>query len=241
MNPSSPPLARAEGPAAWAGVLLAFVPPGACSKPLSPAHPDPSPNRPPGSVLVLNGTPIHPEEVDEVGDAYAFLEPQDTPLQLRRIALSRSVFPRIAAQGLEPARRTEAEKLARSYRSALEAGNLPAGPLAGPMEIERKGRFLDLGFEMWRTALQAEPGKWSQVLETPGSFHILRVKSREEGSLPSLTWFTIGVFDFPYLDPETARATIEAALDRSRLTILDESWRDAVPAAWRYRLHAESP
>jgi len=35
-------------------------------------------------------------------------------------------------------------------------------------------------------------------------------------------------------------ADIEAALDRSRLTILDEAWRDAVPAALRYRLHAEN-
>ena len=79
------------------------------------------------------------------------------------------------------------------------------------------------------------------MFESPGSFHLLRVKSREEGSLPSLTRFTIGLFSFPYLDGETARADIEAAIDRSHLIILDDAWRDAVPAALRYRLHAENP
>ncbi len=34
---------------------------------------------------------------------------------------------------------------------------------------------------------------------------------------------------------------LEAALDRSRLTIVDPAWRDAVPAAWRYRLYVENP
>jgi hypothetical protein len=196
---------------------------------------------PPDTVLVLNGRPILAEEVDRVGSDFALLEPQDTPLQLRRLAVSNVFIPLIAAQGIDADRRARAQALAQEYAAAIAKGELAPGPLAGPMEIEREGSFSGLGFAMWRTAVQLGVGEWSAILETPGSFHLIRVKSREEGSLPALTRFRIGAIDFPYLDAETAKADLEAALDRSRLTILDPTWRDAVPADWRYRLHVESP
>jgi hypothetical protein len=192
-------------------------------------------------VLVLDEIPIRAEDVDRVGEAFAILEPQDTPLQLRRLALTSTIFPRLAAMGIDPKRRAEAEALAKSYLRSLESGELPPGPLPGPMEIERTGTFREIGIELWRAGLELEPGCRSAVLETPGSFHILRVKSRKEGSLASLTRLTIGAFDFPFVQVETARADIEAALDRAHLSILDPGWRDAVPAAWRYRLHVENP
>ena len=194
-----------------------------------------------GTVLVLNDQPILAEEVDAIGADFALLEPQDSILQLRRLAVSRVLIPLIAARGLEADRRRRAEAMAQEYREAAIRGDLPAGPMTGPMRIERSGSFASLGFALWRTALGTEPGTWSEVFETPGCFHLLHVESREEGALPGLTRFTIGVFDFPYLDLDTATADIDAALDRSHLTILDESWRDAIPATWRYRLHAENP
>jgi hypothetical protein len=215
---------------------------GACSKPASSAQATaPASSWPAGTVLVFNDVPIRADDVDSIASTFAVLEPQDTPVQLRRLALSNSTFPLIAAQGIEPARRATAEQLARSYREALEKGDLPSGPLTGPMEIERVGYFKDLGFEFWRVAIDLKPNVWSAVLETPGSFHILRVKSRKESSQPGRTRLTIGAFDFPYLDAATVRPDIEGALDRSHLTILDDSWRDAVPAALRYRFHVESP
>ncbi len=215
---------------------------GACAKAASSAPADAKPRTwPAGTVLVLNDVPIRADDVDSIASTFAVLEPQDTPVQLRRLALSNSTFPLIAAQGIDPARRAAAEQLARSYREALEKGDLPAGPLTGPMEIERGGIFKELGFEFWRAAIDLQPGVWSPVIETPGSFHILRVKSRKESSQPGRTRLTIGAFDFPYLDAATVRPDIEGALDRSRLTILDDSWRDAVPAALRYRFHVESP
>lgn len=222
--------------------LLALAAVPACSKPAAPA-PAPAQARtwPAGSVLALNDVPIRADDVDPIASTFAVVEPQDTPTQLRRLALSNSIFPRIAASGIDPARRAAALKLAQSYRDALERGDLPSGPLPGPMEIEREGAFKDLGFEFWRVAIDLAPGVWSPILETPGSFHILRVKTRKESSHPGRTRLTIGAFDFPYLEAATAKADIEAALDRSRLTILDDTWRDAVPAALRYRFHAESP
>lgn len=198
-------------------------------------------SHPAGTVLVVNGVPILAEEVDRIGSDYALLEPQDSLLQLRRLALANAILPTIAARAIDPDGRTRARELAESYRAALLAGELPSGPLSGPMELERSGQFTDLGFLLWRTAMPLQPGTWSEILESPGSFHLLRVKSREEGSLPSLTRFTIGLFHFPYLKPETAHTDAEAAIDRSQLIILDETWRDAVPYALRHRMHAENP
>ncbi len=165
----------------------------------------------------------------------------DSPLQLRKLALTGSIFPRIAGRSIDAKRRTEAEELAKSYLAALQAGTLLEGPLAGPIEIDRSGTFREIGFELWRAALDLEPGRWSGILESPGCFHVLRVKSRREASLASMTTLTIGAFDFPFVQVETAKADLEAALDRSRLVIVDPEWRDAVPAAWRYRLHVENP
>ncbi len=192
-------------------------------------------------MLVLDEVPIRADEVDAVGSAIAILEPQDTPLELRHLALTMSIFPRIAARSIDPDARAGALAQAETYRRALEDGSLPAGPLSGPIEIERTGTFRELGLEIWRTAFDLEPGRWSAIFESPGAFHIVRVKSRKEASLASMTSLTIGAFDFPFVQLETAKADLEAALDRSRLTIVDPAWRDAVPAVWRYRLHVENP
>lgn len=199
------------------------------------------PERPAGTVLLVNDVPVTAEEIDAIGSDFALIEPQDSLDQLRRLAIATTVVPRIAVHDLDPARRDRARELAESYRTALQAGSLPEGPLTGPMEIERSGNFSGLGFALWREALRLAPGACSEVFETPGCFHVLRVKSREEASLPGQTRFTIGLFNFPFLDVETSRADTEAAIDRSRLTIVDETWRDAVPLALRYRLHAENP
>ena len=206
---------------------------GQCARPSAPAA-----KWPPGTVLTLNGVPLTEAEIDQIGSGFALLEPQDSILQLRRLALSTVIFPGIAARDIDPNRREEALRMARAWKHDLESGTLPSGPLSGPMEVETRGTFPDLGFEVWRAALDAEPGRWSEVIESPGAFHLMRVKKREEGALPALVRFTIGAFHFPYLDPPTGRAAIEAALDRSHLTLLDESWREAVPPAWLYRLHA---
>jgi len=214
----------------------------ACSKPASATSARPATGTlPAGTVLVMNDVPIRADEVEELASLYAMLEPHDTPTQLRRIALSLTVFPRIAAASIDAERRAGAQKLAESWHAELGKGDMPPGPLTGPMESEHTGAFADLGFDFWRMASDLQPGSWSPVFETPGCFYVLRVKTRKEGSLPSLTRFTIGTFAFPYLEAATAHADIEAALDRSRLTILDDTWRDAVPAALRYRFHVESP
>jgi len=234
---------RGARSAPWAGLFaLAWIPVAACGEGESVQSAAAAPKVwPPGTVLVVNDVPVSAEAVDRIGNDFALIEPQDSLLQLRRLSIANTIVPTLAVQAVDPERRERERARAETYRTALLEGELPSGPLAGPMEEERQGDFGGLGFALWRTAMSLEPGVWSEVVETAGCFHLVRVKTREEGSLPSLTRFTIGLFNFPYLDAETALADTEAAIDRSRLIILDEAWRDAVPAELRYRLHAENP
>lgn len=203
-----------------------------CCEKLGP----PPPTWPAGTVLALNGVPISAGDVDDVASWYARLQPEDSPAQLRRLALSNVIFPRIAARGVDPELREKMRALARAYKIALDSGTLPPGPLTGPMENERKGIYGALGLEAWSTALDARPGRWSSVIETPGAFEIVRLKERGKQGAAIAIELTLGVFDFAWIDPSKSRPTIDAALDHSKLVFVDESWRDYVPTLWQYRL-----
>jgi hypothetical protein len=216
--------------------LLAACPEAEGSGPAP--HPVPPP---PGTAFVLNGVAVLGPEIDEIASDFALIEPQNSILQLRRLAIGNVVVPRIAAAGIDPVAREATRGQAESYRASIASGSLPPGPLLGPMEMERSGDFSKLGFAIWSEAFPLREGASSEVFETPGCFHVLRVKSRKEGSLPARTGCTIGLFNFPYVDLEPASVDIANAIDRSRITFLDEAWRDAVPAALRFRLHAENP
>jgi hypothetical protein len=218
--------------------MIAAIAGGACEKPAAPA---PAASWPAGTVLVMNGQPISAEEVDRIGADFAQVEPHDSLTQLRRLALTNVIFPRIAAATAYADRRAQMLSQAQSYREALAAGNLPSGPLAGPMEIEHKGGLLDIGMEIWHYALDAQIDRWSPVLETVGSFQIARVRKRWPGRTPALTQFVVGVFDFRYADTSHNRKAIEDAIDHSRLVIVDEAWREIVPTAWIYRMRGETP
>jgi hypothetical protein len=217
-------------------LLLLGLSSGSCDKTAPPA-----PVWPAGTVLALNGVPIAGAEVDEIASTFALLEPQDSLLQLRRLALTRLMFPRIAAAGIDPARRAEMRTKAEEWRAQAVSGSMPKGPLAGPIEREGSGAFVELELVLWKAALDTEVGHWTPVLENVGGFQFLEVKKREEGPLPSLTRFTIGIFDFPYVDTSTRGQAVETALDHANLIIVDESWREAVPESWLYRLHARKP
>ncbi|MBK7642885.1 MAG: peptidyl-prolyl cis-trans isomerase [Planctomycetes bacterium] len=209
----------------------------ACGK----AQVQPAKSWPAGTVLALDGQPILESEVDEAAGMIALLEPRDSIVQLRRLALTNIVLPRCAARAIDPAARDEALRLATQWRTTLDKGLDPAAPAPGPQMLEKQGRILDLGIELWTAAFQSEDGHWTPILETAGCFHIARVQERSTAQLPGQVELTIQSYDFPYVPKDQARAQIDAQLDRSKLEYVDESWRELVPTAWQYRFRRGAP
>ena len=224
---------RRAWPESW---LLALMLLPSCTEQASTPMPTPAARPEADAVLALDGVPIRAEEVDQVASWFAQLEPRNSLSQLRRLALTNVIFPRIAAMRADPARREEARMLALAYRSALSEGGRLDGPLAGPLLETRTGRMLDLGMEIWNAGLEQPLGQWTGVLETAGAFHIVRPVKLGEGDIPALIEVTVEVYDFPYLDPEQARNQIATQLDRSKLESFDPAWLELVPTAWRHRL-----
>jgi len=221
-------LRRLQAPVALAALLVA------CAKEV------PAPRTwPAGTVLALNEVPITLEEVDEAAGWVAMVEPRFTLPHLRRIALTNVVFPRIAARGIDPARRAEMSEKARAFRAALERGEAP-GP-NDPVAHEIMGTYREIGLEIWKCALELEPGQWSPVVEASGAYYVLRITDRGKSVVPGATAITLSAFLFPYLDEAGAHAAIESALDRATLTFVDETWRDYVPVVWQYRLQNHQP
>ena len=186
---------------------------------------------PPGTVLALEGRAISAASVEEAASCIALLEPNASFDQLRRLALTNVVLPRCAAQTVDPEARAEAQRLAEEFQRTLVGGQ----------PVERKGQMLDLGLELWKAALELEPGQWTPVVETAGCFHVARLKEKGSAQLPGYVQLTLEVCDFPYLPPAEAHERIEAQLDRSKLVYVDESWRALVPIAWQHRLRGDAP
>jgi hypothetical protein len=218
-------------------LALALAPIGACSQ----SAPPPAPSWPPGTVLAINGEPVLADEVDSVASLFAMLEPADSMERLRRLALTNVIIPERAARTMDAKRRSEVRAAAESYRAGLVANELPLGPIAGPSEEERKGGPKEIGFEIWQFAQDAELDVWSPVIERPGVFEISRVTKRTNAPTPGTMTITVGVLSFPYVDPANPRQAVEDAIDRSRLVVVDESWREYVPTLWIHRMRGETP
>jgi len=173
---------------------------------------------PAGTVLALEQRAIPGSEVEEAAGCIA-------------LALTNVVLPRCAAEAVDPEARAEARRLAGEFQRTPAEERL----------VERKGQMLDLGLELWKAALELEPGQWTPLVETAGCFHVARLKEKGSALLPGHVQLTLEVCDFPYLPPAEAHERIEAQLDRSKLVYVDESWRALVPIAWQHRLRGDSP
>lgn len=192
-------------------------------------------------MLLLNDVPITADEVDVVAGWFARFEPQDSLTQCRRLALTNTIFPRVAARSIDPERRARAQQQALEYEKAIREGTLAPGPIAGPMEFEREGSAKQIGLDAWAAAVDARPGVWSSVLETPGSFELVRLVERGNETSALDVRLKVGVLEFPYVDEVGGFQQMSAALDASKLVIVDPAWKDYVPIVWQHRLHVDSP
>lgn len=192
---------------------------------------------PAGTVLTLNGAPILVDEVDAIGSMVARVEVHSSLPNLRRIALTNVVFPRLAARQVAGAEKREsARRTAETWRAALERGETPAAPTIGPREAELSGGLLELGLETWNWMLDAPIGAWSEPIETTDGWRLARVLERSGGARPAEVRARVDVRSFPWDDSESFARAVEEHLDRSKLVFIDESWRDVVPTLWLRRL-----
>lgn len=200
-------------------------------------EPDAAPRWPAGTVLAVGDLAISSTEVDRATVFVERIEPQASPAQLRRLALANVVFPNALARSLAPEPRAAAAREAQAAFAALATGATPERP--EPARIV--GGWLDLGIETWGVAMDLPDGEWSEPIEEGGRFALVRRVRREEAELPIATRVEVDLLLFPYLDPSTAAAEIEAAYDRFRLTIVDPSWREIVPELTQHRMKARQP
>ena len=208
----------------------------------SPSAAVATPSWPAGTVLAVEDRPILAEEVDQASVFVERVEPQASPPQLRRLALTNVVLPRTVARLLAP----EAYERARGEAQA-QLARIQTGTLAGPPGPEGRygtletGGWPELGLVAWGTAMDLPDEQWSGVVEEVGHFIVLRRVGREEGPLPMATRVTVEAFVFPWLPSAELLAEVDAAYDRFQLTIVDPAWRAIVPELVQARMRARRP
>lgn len=225
------------GPGWFWGGCLAFL--SACGG--SPAASGEAEDWPEGTVLVLDGTPISAEEVDRDCASIVLIYPADSPEQLRRRALNNITFPRFIARDLSDGAWESSRDRARETAQRIAEGLGPteaAGPPSPEGNHDRilEGYPLEVGLNLWAAATRLEPGVWSEPLEEPGGFHLIRVLEQQFGSRPSETRVKIAVLDFPYLGRTQVESIQTVMHNDARLEIVDPAWKQIVPELTQYRM-----
>ena len=197
---------------------------------------------PAGTVLAVDGVPITAEDVDRASVWIERIERPSTGPQLRRLALTNVVLPRVLAGLLAPEQRERALASASEAVRRLRAGTWTDARLPEGATRERMtGSFQDLGIVAWGAGMDlAQEGAWSDPVEDAGRFLVLRRLSRRDGPVPMTTVVELDALAFPYLPTDSAPALVEDAKDHHRLTIVDPAWRAIVPERIQYRMGVHS-
>jgi hypothetical protein len=196
---------------------------------------------PAGTVLALDGTPITADEVDAIGSIISRTEPEYVLTQLRRIALTNAIFPKVAAIQLAGPRYASARTTAAALARELHAGAEPDATRTDIRREDLEGNFRGVGLEAWNWAVDAPLGTWSDPIETVAAFEIVRVESRGQAPVPRAVQMKITAWVVPFVGDADPRPAIEDKLDHSKLEFVDESWRDVVPESWKHRLRGGAP
>ena len=204
------------------------------------AAPQPSattPQWPAGVVMAVGSRAISAEEVDLASVWIQSIEPGASPAHLRRLTFTNVILPRAIAHEIDPAGRERALAQARERLTELRSGKF-AGPLgpSGVLGEYLEGPWTKLGLPGWGALLDAPDGEWSEPIEDAGSWVLMRRLWRREGATPAATVLAVDVLRFDWLDAATRRASIDSAMDRLPLTIVDPAWREVVPELIQHRM-----
>ena len=218
-------------------VLLAAGIPAGCSEASEEGAQAVARDWPAGTVLAVDDLPISADEVDAASGWIERIERTASGDRLRRLALTNLVLRNKVAQILAPEAREKALAEARAAHKQLRDGTWvgPPGPDGRFGEL-KSGDFRVLSIPAWATGMDLAEGEWSEPVEVPGQFLLVRRLALRPSPVPLGIELDLDVLAFPYLDPTRAEAEVEAAYDRVRLTIVDPAWRTLVPELLQYRM-----
>ena len=223
-------------------VLASFV--AACDHGASQSQQKPAQPRtwPAGTVLAVDDTLITSEEIDAVSVYTERIEPQSSAPQLRRLALTNIVLPRVLSRLMAPQEREKALEEAQSTLTSIKNGTLvlPLKPDGAYGEMLTVG-WPQLGILPWGIAMDLDDGAWSEVIEDVGRFVLLKRVKRIDAPLPMATQVQVDVLAFPWLPVATMRVDVEQEHDKHKLTIVDPAWNEIVPELIKYRMGVHTP
>jgi hypothetical protein len=210
-----------------AAILVAlFAGPG-CGRSLSEA-PEAGrvPEVPAGAVLLVGdlallATDVRPLEADILA-----LYPEYSPTHARRLALTNEFLPRLALRSRDP------QSWARAREACERAADLDESARG------HEGGFHALGVGLWSLARHLPEGRWSAPLELAGRWVRVRLDEKSSHPDPRQEILRLSLVEFPLYAPEAMRERTESALDEAVLVLCDPAFAEAVPEAWKHRMHA---
>ena len=195
------------------------------------APPPPGPEPAPGTVLLVDGLPLTALDLAPLCADILALYPEYALVHARRLALTNECLPRLAARARAP----------ESWQRARTACEEAQDELQNLVPSSEEGTFHGLGLALWSAARHLPTGEWSPPVEVAGRWLRLRLDERNEHRDPCEERLRVSVLEFPYLDREQDPLALEAAVDQAHLTIVDPDFGEAVPEAWKHRMHGNAP
>ncbi len=184
---------------------------------------------PPGTVAVINGSPISMESVDADIAAILDIEPGFTEGHRRRMILTHCALPKAFGIAVAGEQRAQVLEAAKKW---LENGS-KGPPEAGPQDLgdPTDGNWLDIGLETWLVARELEPGQTSGIVEFSGRFAVIRMVRRNPQAKPDREVMKIVVQSFPYVS--NPGGLIDRCV-QGPLQIVDPAWESLIPAKYKY-------
>ena len=108
---------------------------------------------------------------------------------------------------------------------------------SGPLDVSSL-LVLELSLGLWGLAGDLEAGVWTGPHEERGRWLLVRRLPEDPAAPLALEHYALEIFEVSFVPAEADLAEVEAIMDSSELVLLDPSWRETVPARWRYRMNA---
>ena len=191
------------------------------------------PGMPADTVLMIDNEPITRSEIDAWIETYRLVEPTRSKHALRRLIVANQFLPRAVARIIAPEFRAHAKAKIEASHAHLQAGG-------EPNEATKTKRIHDdwkseLGMDGWGLARTTPKGEFSEIIEGPGYFKVVkRVASPEPAEWHGRTEATIEVLIDYYIEPEDMKDLVSEGMRHVDIQIVDPEWSKYLPAYYLY-------